>query len=52
MAEDVTANVGHIPNISTKVGFSLIIPLYNLSTFLFMLNYLPVRPSENIPVKH
>ena len=26
-AEVVTANVGHIPSISTKVGFSLIRPL-------------------------
>ncbi len=27
IAEVVTASVGHIPNISTKVGFSFTIPL-------------------------
>ena len=31
MAEEVTPRVGHIPNISTKAGFSLMIPL--LKTF-------------------
>ena len=31
MAEDVTARVGHIPSIITKVGFSVIIPFFNLS---------------------
>ena len=32
----VTASVGHIPSISTSVGFSFIIPLYNLSVTLPM----------------
>ena len=27
IADVVTANVGHIPNIKTNVGFSLIMPL-------------------------
>ena len=36
MAEVVTASVGHMPSISTKVGFSFTIPLYNLSPALFM----------------
>ena len=39
IAEVVTASVGHIPSISTKVGFPLIIPLYRRSTgeFVFIL---------------
>ena len=38
IADVVTASVGHIPSISTKVGFSLIIPLTSLSTgFVFIL---------------
>ena len=36
IAEDVTASVGHIPSIRTKVGFSLMSPLYKRSTFLFI----------------
>ena len=40
MAVVVTARVGHIPSIRTKVGFSLIIPLYKRSTHLFMTSYL------------
>jgi len=40
IADVVTARVGHIPNIRTKVGFSLIRPLYTLSVHLFMTNYL------------
>ena len=31
MADVVIASVGHIPSISTKVGFSLMIPLYKRS---------------------
>ena len=31
MADDVTASVGHIPSICTKVGFSFTIPLYKRS---------------------
>ena len=42
IADVVTANVGHIPNIKTKVGFSFTIPLINRSIgFGFMFNYLP-----------
>ena len=42
IADVVTANVGHIPNINTKVGFSFTIPLINRSIgFGFMFNYLP-----------
>ena len=37
MAVVVVARVGHIPNIRTKVGFSLMIPLYKRSIYLFML---------------
>ena len=37
VADVVTASVGHIPSIITKVGFSLMIPLYILSTYLFIL---------------
>ena len=40
--DDVTASVGHIPSISTKVGFSLMIPLYKRSTYLFISWHLPV----------
>ena len=32
----VTARVGHMPNIRTKVGFSLMIPLYKRSAHLFI----------------
>ena len=35
-ADVVTARVGHIPSISTKVGFSFTIPLYNLSIDSFI----------------
>ena len=35
MAAVVTARVGHIPKTSTKVGFSLMIPLYKRSTGVF-----------------
>ena len=35
MAEVVTASVGHMPSISTSVGFSLKIPLYSRSPALF-----------------
>ena len=38
--EDVTASVGHIPNIKTNVGFSFIIPLYNLSKHLPIIQHL------------
>ena len=34
--EVVTASVGHIPSISTSVGFSLIMPLYKRSRYLFI----------------
>jgi len=34
--DDVTASVGHIPNIRTNVGFSFIIPLYRRSKHLFI----------------
>lgn len=34
IADVVTANVGHIPNIKTKVGFSFTIPLINRSISL------------------
>ena len=36
MALVVTARVGHIPSINTKVGFSLMIPLNKRSTYLFI----------------
>ncbi len=36
MALVVTARVGHIPSIITKVGFSLIIPLYKRSPAEFI----------------
>ena len=36
MAEVVTAKVGHIPSISTKVGFSFNKPLRSLSFTLFI----------------
>ena len=42
IAPDVTASVGHIPSINTNVGFSLIIPLYKRSTYLFINWHLPV----------
>ena len=34
-ADVVTASVGHIPSISTKVGFSLRIPFFKRSKILF-----------------
>ena len=36
MADVVTARVGHIPNIITNVGFSVMIPFFNRSTHVFM----------------
>jgi len=33
IAEDVVASVGHIPNINTKIGFSVIKPLSMILTF-------------------
>jgi hypothetical protein len=41
IAEVVTARVGHIPSIRTKIGFSVIIPFFNLSPQLFIFNYPP-----------
>lgn len=38
IADVVTARVGHIPSIMTKVGFSFIIPLYRRSAALFIKN--------------
>ena len=38
MADDVVPKVGHIPNKSTNVGFSLIIPFSN--TFKLFIDYL------------
>lgn len=35
VADVVMASVGHIPSISTKVGFSLMIPLYKRSAGVF-----------------
>ena len=40
IADVVTASVGHIPSISTKVGFSLINPLYTRSKYLFIIQRL------------
>ena len=42
----VTASVGHIPSIRTKVGFSLNIPLYKRSKLLFIF-----PPYSNIELK-
>ena len=39
-AEVVTASVGHMPSISTKVGFSVMIPFFHLSTIGFISNAL------------
>ena len=36
VAEVVTARVGHIPSINTKVGFSLMIPLYKGFKYFFI----------------
>ena len=35
-ADVVTASVGHIPSIRTKIGFSVIRPFFNLSPQLFI----------------
>ena len=51
IAEEVTARVGHIPSINTKVGFSLIIPLYKRSTYLFITVHLLLN-SESIQLLH
>ena len=40
IADEVTASVGHIPSISTNVGFSFMIPLYKRSTYLFICAHL------------
>ena len=54
MADDVTASVGHIPSICTKVGFSFTIPLYKRSVHfpitchlrsMHLMNLLPRRLS-------
>ncbi len=37
IAVEVTANVGHMPSIMTKVGFSLMIPLWRRSVNLFII---------------
>ena len=47
IAEDVTASVGHIPSIRTKVGFSLITPLYKRSTYLFITEHLLTHSGSN-----
>ena len=39
-AEVVTASVGHIPSIKTRVGFSFTSPLYRRSVHLFTLKIL------------
>jgi hypothetical protein len=41
IADEVVANVGHMPSISTKVGFSLINPFRNTFRFEFLLMIFP-----------